>query len=380
MKNNLTTLANTNIAAASAVGNTLPLKRIMVLETNWPNASGSSGYTGLWAKTPSGQEQELLDVRNMLLGLPQNDGEGVMWWYPESVRVTGFTGYQNGVTALFDNTINHAAEPAITDAAQNPFAPIRGDFNGDGHFNAADIAAMENALSDLNSYQTARSFTNPDMEYLGDFNGDGVINNADLQGMINALLSGDGSTPPSRSPPPVCCSLPPRLFLHITRETASHGRRRSQVESPLTDFPAPMIRIFLLMPLLVLISSAFAEEDHPAYHIDLRQPPIVVEHEGLKLGGKNSAGDSIAFNNFYMEQNGKPVLPVIGEFHYVRTPAEEWDQSLKKMKAAGVNIVSTYVFWNVHEPTEGKFDWSSSKDLRRFIQLCGQNNLQAIVR
>jgi arabinogalactan endo-1,4-beta-galactosidase len=200
MKNNLTTLANTNIAAFNAAGNVLPQKRIMVLETNWPNGSGSSGYTGTWAKTPAGQEQELLDVRNMLLGLPQNDGAGVLWWYPESVRVSGYTGYQNGVTALFDNTINHAAEPAINDATQNPFAPIRGDFNGDGHFNAADIAAMESALSDLSSYQTARSFTNPDMNYLGDFNGDGVINIADLQGMINSLLAGGGSSEPVPEP------------------------------------------------------------------------------------------------------------------------------------------------------------------------------------
>jgi arabinogalactan endo-1,4-beta-galactosidase len=139
MTNNLTTLANTNITAFNTAGNTLPLKRIMVLETNWPNGSGSSGYTGTWAKTPAGQEQELLDVRNMVLGLPSGDGEGVLWWYPESVPVSGYTGYQNGVTALFDKTTSHAAEPAINDATKNPFAPIRGDFNGDGHFNASDI-------------------------------------------------------------------------------------------------------------------------------------------------------------------------------------------------------------------------------------------------
>ncbi len=83
---------------------------------------------------------------------------------------------------------------------QNPFAPIRGDFNGDGHFNAADIVAMENAPKRFKLYQTARSFTNPDMEYLGDFNGDGVINNADLQGMINALLAGQGSGNPVPEP------------------------------------------------------------------------------------------------------------------------------------------------------------------------------------
>jgi beta-galactosidase len=141
-----------------------------------------------------------------------------------------------------------------------------------------------------------------------------------------------------------------------------------------------MLRLSLLLPLFVLASSTFADEQGSLYRIDLRQPPVTVEHDRLKLGGKNPAGDSITFNNLYMVQNGKPVLPVIGEFHYVRSPEDEWDESLKKMKAAGVNIVSTYVFWNVHEPTEGKFEWSGSKDLRHFIELCGQNNLQVIVR
>ncbi len=47
-----------------------------------------------------------------------------------------------------------------------------------------------------------------------------------------------------------------------------------------------MIRLSLLIPLLALVSSAYADEDRPVYHVDLRQPPVVVEHDGLKLGGK----------------------------------------------------------------------------------------------
>ena len=88
------------------------------------------------------------------------------------------------------------------------------------------------------------------------------------------------------------------------------------------------------------------------------QPELMRDH--LSSAAK-TRGESIAFNNLYMEQNGHPVVPVMGEFHYVRTPEAEWDQSLKKIKAAGVNIVSTYVFWNVHEETEGKFDWSGDE-------------------
>jgi hypothetical protein len=59
---------------------------------------------------------------------------------------------------------------------------------------------MLSALADLSSYQSNRSFTNPDMNFLGDFNGDGVITNADLQGMIDALIAGLGSTDPVPEP------------------------------------------------------------------------------------------------------------------------------------------------------------------------------------
>ena len=50
------------------------------------------------------------------------------------------------------------------------------------------------------------------------------------------------------------------------------------------------------------------------------------------------------------------------------------------MKAGGIDIVASYVFWNFHEETEGQFDWSGSRNLRHFIELCKQNGLQAIVR
>src|SRR5262249_53344731 len=80
MTSNLTSLANTNFSAFSAVGNTKPLKRIMVLETNWPKSTNNS-YTGTWAKTPAGQEAEMVAVRDMLLNLPHGDGAGALYWY-----------------------------------------------------------------------------------------------------------------------------------------------------------------------------------------------------------------------------------------------------------------------------------------------------------
>ena len=41
---------------------------------------------------------------------------------------------------------------------------------------------------------------------------------------------------------------------------------------------------------------------------------------------------------------GRRVVPVMGEIHYSRIPADEWDAEVKKMKDGGVTIIATYVF------------------------------------
>lgn len=40
---------------------------------------------------------------------------------------------------------------------------------------------------------------------------------------------------------------------------------------------------------------------------------------------------------------GKRVMPVMGEVHYSRIPADEWRDEVRKMKEGGVTIVATYV-------------------------------------
>ena len=48
-------------------------------------------------------------------------------------------------------------------------------------------------------------------------------------------------------------------------------------------------------------------------------------------------------NSFYVSINGKPAIPVMGEFHYSRYPAEQWEEQILKIKAGGVNVIPTYV-------------------------------------
>jgi hypothetical protein len=97
-------------------------------------------------------------------------------------------------------------------------------------------------------------------------------------------------------------------------------------------------------------------------------------------GAKNPAGVEINVNTQYLTKGGKPWMPVMGEFHYMRYPRAQWDEELKKMKAGGVTVVSTYVIWIFQEEQEGKMDWSGNKDLRAFVELCAKNGLQVALR
>ena len=52
-------------------------------------------------------------------------------------------------------------------------------------------------------------------------------------------------------------------------------------------------------------------------------------------------GSAVTFDAVSLRLDGRPLIPVMGEFHYSRYPASEWRQELLKMKAGGITIVST---------------------------------------
>ncbi|MEN9361910.1 MAG: hypothetical protein RL095_3445 [Verrucomicrobiota bacterium] len=95
----------------------------------------------------------------------------------------------------------------------------------------------------------------------------------------------------------------------------------------------------------------------------------------LKAGGVNPQGDKLEVNSLHWSYKGQPWLPVMGEFHYARYPASGWEDQILKMKAAGIDIVSTYVFWVNSENPRGTWNWQGDQDLRRFLQLCAKHGL-----
>jgi hypothetical protein len=100
----------------------------------------------------------------------------------------------------------------------------------------------------------------------------------------------------------------------------------------------------------------------------------------LKLGGTNPRGDSISVNSEYLEMNGRPFIPVMGEMHYSRLPHSFWEEEILKVKAAGIGIISTYVMWIHHEEEEGLFDWSGDRNLRLFAELIRKHGLYFLPR
>jgi hypothetical protein len=78
--------------------------------------------------------------------------------------------------------------------------------------------------------------------------------------------------------------------------------------------------------------------------------------------------------------DGKPFRIMAGEIHFQRIPREYWADRLLKVKAAGLNTVGTYVFWNALEPEPGEWDFGGRNDLGAFIRTAHSLGLWVIVR
>ena len=71
---------------------------------------------------------------------------------------------------------------------------LPGDFNRDGHVDAADILPAMKALTDPAGYEGQYGVSPADLPIIGDVNGDTQFTNADLQALLDYLKDGGGST------------------------------------------------------------------------------------------------------------------------------------------------------------------------------------------
>jgi hypothetical protein len=114
--------------------------------------------------------------------------------------------------------------------------------------------------------------------------------------------------------------------------------------------------------------------------IDLRNAAPASGHPIPTRTAHGPDRPEITVDTVCLNRDGKPWLPVMGEIHYARVPETHWRRELLKMNAGGITLISTYIFWIHHEEIEGTFDWTGRRNLRGFVQTCGDLKLNMIVR
>lgn len=78
--------------------------------------------------------------------------------------------------------------------------------------------------------------------------------------------------------------------------------------------------------------------------------------------------------------DGKPFQIISGEIHYQRVPRAYWRDRLKMARAMGLNSITTYIFWNLHEPRPGVYDFTGNNDVAEFLREAQQEGLYVVLR
>jgi len=98
------------------------------------------------------------------------------------------------------------------------------------------------------------------------------------------------------------------------------------------------------------------------------------------LAAAAQAQHKFAVDGEHFTLDGKPFVIRSGEMHYPRVPREYWHDRMKKMRALGLNTLTTYVFWNLHEPREGHFDFTGNLDLGAYLKAAQEEGLFVLLR
>eukprot|EP01064_Diplonema_japonicum_P021900 TRINITY_DN3148_c0_g1_i1.p1 TRINITY_DN3148_c0_g1~~TRINITY_DN3148_c0_g1_i1.p1 ORF type:complete len:798 (+),score=164.52 TRINITY_DN3148_c0_g1_i1:62-2455(+) len=112
----------------------------------------------------------------------------------------------------------------------------------------------------------------------------------------------------------------------------------------------------------------------------LSEPPAAVPLEFELMDNVNPAGMRITANNNSMLVDGTPWVGAAGEVHFARLPEDMWAHELMKMKAGGLDVVDTYLFWIHHEEVQGTFNFTGRRNVRKFLSICQSLDLKVMMR
>ena len=100
--------------------------------------------------------------------------------------------------------------------------------------------------------------------------------------------------------------------------------------------------------------------------------------EAAQPAGQAKHRFEIGADDFLLDGNRFQIR--CGELHAARVPKEYWQHRLRMVKAMGLNTVCAYLFWNMHEPRPGEYNWSGQADVAEFCRAAQAEGLWVILR
>ena len=114
--------------------------------------------------------------------------------------------------------------------------------------------------------------------------------------------------------------------------------------------------------------------------------PAIVAAKGGNAGKGKAQHNRVAnihnvtYDGKSLFVNGRRELLFSGSIHYTRSTPDMWPVILERARHGGLNVIQTYVFWNAHEPEEGKFNFEGNCDLVKFIKLVQEKGMYVTLR
>ena len=95
----------------------------------------------------------------------------------------------------------------------------------------------------------------------------------------------------------------------------------------------------------------------------------------------SKTGYSVKYDDRSFIIDGKRTLLLSGAVHYPRSMPDEWSGIFREMIYDGMNMVQTYIYWNLHETVRGqKYDFSGNKNWTLFVEKAAEAGLFVTLR
>ncbi|XP_058757536.1 beta-galactosidase 8-like [Vicia villosa] len=89
---------------------------------------------------------------------------------------------------------------------------------------------------------------------------------------------------------------------------------------------------------------------------------------------------NVSYDHRALLIDGKRRVLISGSIHYPRSTPQMWPDLIQKSKDGGIDVIETYVFWNLHEPVRGQYNFEGRGDLVGFVKAVSAAGLYVHLR